>query len=76
MMEYRGYLGRVEYDDDAGLFHGEVVNLRDVITFQGTCVEELRQAFFDSIEEMHAVYDHYKGYNNLVVTPQAWELVK
>ncbi len=34
-MEYKGYLGQVEYDDDAGIFHGEVMNLRDVITFQG-----------------------------------------
>ena len=51
MMEYKGYIGRVELDDEAGLFHGEVINTRDVITFQGTSVEELRQAFADSIED-------------------------
>jgi predicted HicB family RNase H-like nuclease len=51
MMEYKGYLGKVEYDDEAGLFHGEVINLRDVITFQGTSVEELRQALVDSVED-------------------------
>jgi predicted HicB family RNase H-like nuclease len=51
MMEYKGYVGRVEYDDDAGLFHGEVINTRDVITFQGATVEELRRAFRDSIED-------------------------
>jgi predicted HicB family RNase H-like nuclease len=50
-MEYKGYIGKVEYDDEAGFFHGEVINLRDVITFQGTCVEDLRQAFIDSIED-------------------------
>ncbi len=38
MMEYKGYLGRVEYDDEAGVFNGEVINLRDVITFQGESV--------------------------------------
>lgn len=31
-MRYQDYTGRVEYDEDAGLFHGEVANLRDVIT--------------------------------------------
>jgi predicted HicB family RNase H-like nuclease len=51
MMEYEGYVGRVEYDDEAGLFHGEVINTRDVITFQGTTVAELRKAFRDSIED-------------------------
>lgn len=51
MMTYKGYIAMVEYDDAAGIFHGEVVNLRDVITFQGTSVEELRQAFVDSVDD-------------------------
>lgn len=51
MMEYKGYLGRVEYDDEAGVFHGEVINLRDVITFQGETVQELRTAFQESVDD-------------------------
>jgi predicted HicB family RNase H-like nuclease len=51
MMEYKGYVGKVEYDDEAGLFHGEVINTRDVITFQGQSVEEIRKAFRDSVED-------------------------
>jgi len=51
MMEYKGYIGKVEYDDEAGIFHGEVVNLRDVITFAGESVAELRQAFQDSVDD-------------------------
>jgi predicted HicB family RNase H-like nuclease len=51
MMEYNGYVGRVEYDDEAGIFHGEVVNTRDVITFQGATVAELKKAFRDSVED-------------------------
>jgi hypothetical protein len=35
MMTYKGYEAAVEYDDDSEIFHGEVINLRDVITFQG-----------------------------------------
>ncbi len=50
-MQYKGYLGQVEFDDEAGIFHGEVVNIRDVITFQGKSVAELRQAFEESIED-------------------------
>ena len=51
MMQYRGYFAKVEFDDDAGIFHGEVLNLRDVVTFQGENVEELRQAFRDSVDD-------------------------
>ena len=31
--------------------HGEVLDLKDVITFQGKSVEELEHAFRDSIDE-------------------------
>lgn len=51
MMEYKGYLSRVEFDDEANIFHGEVINICDVITFQGTSVDELRQALEDSVED-------------------------
>jgi predicted HicB family RNase H-like nuclease len=51
MMEYKGYLSRIEFDDEASTFHGEVVNIRDVITFQGRSVEDLRRAFEDSVED-------------------------
>jgi predicted HicB family RNase H-like nuclease len=51
IIEYKGYYGKVEFDNDAGIFHGSVINLRDVITFQGTCVEDLRQAMADSVDD-------------------------
>ena len=51
MLEYKGYVGKVEFDDDAEIFHGEVLNLKDVITFQGRSVSELRKAFKDSIDD-------------------------
>lgn len=50
-MKYKGYHGHVVYDEEAKLFHGEVVGLKDVITFQGTSVDELEQAFKDSVDD-------------------------
>ncbi|GGK31231.1 type II toxin-antitoxin system HicB family antitoxin [Salinarimonas ramus] len=50
-MTYKGYEAVVEFDEDAELFHGEVMNLRDVVTFQGRSVDELKGAFKDSIED-------------------------
>ena len=51
MLEYKGYKGHVEFDDEAGIFHGEVLGTRDVITFQGTSVQELKKEFRDSVED-------------------------
>ncbi len=51
MMEYKGYVGRVEFDDEARIFHGEVIDTRDVITFQGKSVAELTTAFRESIDD-------------------------
>lgn len=51
MMTYKGYGGSVRFDDEAEIFHGEVTGLRDVVTFQGRTVSELKAAFQDSIDD-------------------------
>jgi predicted HicB family RNase H-like nuclease len=50
-MTHDGYVARVELDEDAGLFHGEVVNIRDVLTFRRQTLEELKIAFADTIAD-------------------------
>jgi len=51
IMKYKNYIASIEFDDEANLFHGEVINLSDVITFQGSSAAELRKAFKDSVED-------------------------
>jgi predicted HicB family RNase H-like nuclease len=51
MMEYIGYMATVTFDNDAEIFHGEVINLKDVVTFQGATVEELKEAFHESVDD-------------------------
>jgi len=50
-MTYKGYSAYIEFDEEAGMFHGEVLDTKDVITFQGTSVTELKKAFKDSIDD-------------------------
>ncbi|MDB5642122.1 MAG: HicB family protein [Hyphomicrobiales bacterium] len=50
-MSYKGYQAVVSYDEEAEFFHGEVVDLRDVITFQGKSVSELKKALAGSVED-------------------------
>ena len=51
MMKYKGYTGEAIYDGEAKIFHGEIIGLKDVITFQGTTVEELEKSFRESIND-------------------------
>ncbi len=50
-MEYKGFIGNVVYDDEARIFHGDVINTKDVITFKGTSVDEIETAFKDSVDD-------------------------
>lgn len=51
MMQYKGYFGKAEYDDEARIFHGKVIGIKDTVTFEGTSVNELEQAFKDSVND-------------------------
>jgi predicted HicB family RNase H-like nuclease len=51
MLEYKGYTAHVELDSEAGIFHGDVLDTRDVITFQGKSVDEVQEAFRESIDD-------------------------
>ncbi|CAN5503836.1 type II toxin-antitoxin system HicB family antitoxin [soil metagenome] len=51
MLDYKGYSGRVEYDQEGKLFHGEVLDLKDIVTFQGTTVDEIEEAFRESVDD-------------------------
>ena len=51
MLRHKGYVGLVNFDAETGIIHGEVVNIRDVITFQGESVDEVKRAFVDSVED-------------------------
>src|SRR5205807_5512603 len=52
MFEYKGYTGAVTtVDKDAGLFHGQVLGIQDVVTFEAKGVPELVKAFRDSVDD-------------------------
>jgi len=50
-MNYKGYTGHFAYDDQADIFHGQVLGIRDVITFQGRSIDELKAALQDSVDD-------------------------
>ena len=51
MLQYTGYAGHVEFDDETGISYGEVLDLQDVVTFQGKSVKAMERAFRESIDD-------------------------
>ena len=68
MLKYKEYEGTITYDAEAKIFYGEVIDLKDVITFQGTNIKELEKAFRDSVDD----YIHWC--KELGETPQSKKL--
>ncbi len=50
-MKYKGYKAVIEYDEEDRLFFGRVINIKDIIVFDGFSVDELEQAFQAVIEQ-------------------------
>lgn len=51
MFEYKGYKSAVlKFDKDAGVIHGEVAGIRDVVTFKATGIETLEKEFRTSVD--------------------------
>ena len=51
MIKYKGYIGHFSFDEEKMMFFGKVANSHDFITFQGKSINELKQAFRDSVDE-------------------------
>ena len=50
-MEYKGYAGSVHYSDEDRLFYGKVEFIRSLLSYEGTDVDSLRQAFEATVDE-------------------------
>lgn len=59
-MKYLDYTASVQYDDEDGLFYGDVMDLRDTITFSGASVEELQRAFRQAVDD-YVEFCHGRG---------------
>ncbi len=51
IIEYKNYLGSVEYSDDDEVFFGKILGIRDLVTYEGESVKELKQSFYESVDD-------------------------
>jgi len=51
MLEYKGYLGSIEYSDADEVFHGRLEFIRDLVTYEGTDARGLKTAFHEAVDD-------------------------
>lgn len=55
IMEYKGYLGSVNYNDEDEIFYGKIEYIRSLISYEGHDVESLRASFHEAVEDYLAL---------------------
>jgi predicted HicB family RNase H-like nuclease len=51
MMEYKGYLGSVQYSAEDHVLFGKVEHIRSLVTFEGAEVASLEEAFREAVDD-------------------------
>ena len=51
IMEYKGYVGSVEFSEEDGVFFGKVQGIRSLISYEGTNATELVSDFHGAVDE-------------------------
>ncbi len=50
-MEYKGYIGSVEFSEKDGLFYGSVQGIRSLISYEGTNAKQLVSDFHGAVDD-------------------------
>ncbi len=75
-LEYKGYLGSVEYEDT--YLYGKILLINDLVTFEGDSIKELKAAFEESVDDYLATCQElgkepdkpFKGTFNIRMSPE------
>lgn len=76
-LEYKGFLGSVEFSEADGVFFGKIEGINALVNFEGESVKELTEAFHEAVEdylvfcEEEGIEPHksYSGALNVRLTP-------
>ncbi|RGE65319.1 type II toxin-antitoxin system HicB family antitoxin [Anaerotruncus colihominis] len=78
IMEYKNYIGSVEFSESDGVFFGKVLGIRAMISYEGTTAKELVDDFHGAVDDYLALCEEagteperaYKGSFNVRVSPE------
>lgn len=51
ILQYKTYLATVHFSAEDEVFYGEIIGINDLVSFEGTSVETLKNAFHEAVED-------------------------
>ena len=77
-MEYKGYLGSVEFSEEDALFYGKVLGIRALVSYEGNNAQELIADFHGAVDDYLELCTQqgkeperaYKGSFNVRISPE------
>ena len=77
-IEYKEYIGTIEFSEEDGVFFGKVMGIRSLISYEGTNAKELVDDFHGAVDDYLAICEEqgreperaYKGSFNVRVSPE------
>ena len=77
-MEYKGYVGTVEFSEEDGIFYGKVMGIRALISYEGKDASALVSDFHTAVDDYLSTCEEeniepekaYKGSFNIRVSPE------
>lgn len=50
-IQYKGYVGSVEFSEEDGIFYGKVMGIRSLISYEGESARELLDDFHGAVDD-------------------------
>ena len=50
-MNYKGYVGSIEFSEADGIFYGKVQGIRSLISYEGADMKELEEEFHSAVDD-------------------------
>jgi len=54
-LQYQNYRASVHYCSDSNVYYSKISGITDLISFEGSTIEELKQAFKDAVEDYQEI---------------------
>ncbi len=49
-MEYKDFIGSIDYDEEYKIYHGKLLNTKDLVLYEGSTLEELESDFHEAVD--------------------------
>ena len=84
ILTYKDYIGSVHFNAEDDIFFGKIEGIEDLVSFEGSSVNELKQSFKEAVEDFIAlcieaekkIEKSYKGSFNVRIPPEIHKQAK